>query len=158
MPTTSGTRLRPGDVLAVDCGSEVGLVGYVGKHPHFGDLLWVLPRLFKAPVASVCSQFDTPGYFQFFPATASVRHGLMPKIGFCAETMKVIPRQWCNMIQTNDDGTVRRWTLCDEHAQLPRETLSWEERTLPVGEIINLPMLVERLRAGWTPARRFTDG
>ena len=151
-PPVSGARLRPGDVLATDCDNSVALLGYVGRHAHFGDLLLIPTRAF-ASVDEMCSVFNTSAYFQFYPATASLRHGLVRKVGFCAEAMRVIPPRWCNIIDQNDDGTVRVWNVCDGNTRLVRHTLSDDERQLPVGEIINHPILLERLRAGWTPER-----
>lgn len=151
MARVSGARLRPGDVLATDCDKGLALLGYVGHHAHFGDLILVPPRIFAGPVDRICSVFDTSVYFQFYPATSSLRHGLVRKVGFCTEAMRVIPPRWCNIIDKNDDGTVRVWNICDGSSRLVRHSLSDDERQLPVGEIINHPVLLERLRASWTP-------
>lgn len=158
MAKVSGARLRPGDVLEADCDAGVALLGYVGSHHHFGDLILVPPRIFVARVGELCSVFDASAYFQFYPATASLRHGMVRKVGFCTEAMRVIPTRWCNVIDEKDDGTVRIWNVCDGTSRLVRHSLSAEERQLPVGVIVNHAALLERLRAGWTPARYHSPG
>src|ERR1051325_9438130 len=152
MAPVSGARLRPGDVLAADCDNRLALLGYVGHHDHFGDLILVAPRIFTEPV-KICSAFDSSAYFQFYPATSSLRNGLVRKVGFCTEAMRVIPPRWSNIISENNDGTVQVWNVCDGNTRIVRYSLSDDERQLPIGEIINHPALLERLRTGWTPER-----
>jgi len=113
MKKVTGARLRPGDVLEVDCGEGSGLLAYLGKHPSLGDLTWVIPSVFASPITEFCSVFSRAGYYQFYPATAALRHGLARKIGFCPEAMRVIPTRTTNMINLNEDGTVRSWTVGD---------------------------------------------
>src|SRR4051812_15510873 len=158
MAKVSGARLRPGDVVEADCDDGVAVLGYVGRHHHFGDLVLVPPRIFAAPVDTLCSVFDSAAYFQFYPATAALRHGMVRKVSFCPEAMRVIPMRWCNIIDERDDGTVRVWNICGGTSTLVRHSLSDEERQLPVGEIVNHAALLERLRAGWTPVRYHSPG
>ena len=153
MKNVSGARLRPGDVLKVECGSQLGFLGYLGRHAHFGDAVLVLPELFPDSPRDLCSRFNGAGYFQFYPATAAARHRLVTKAGFCAEAMRVLPVRWRNIINTNSDGTVRSWLVCDGVSREPKDHLSIEERTLPIGEIINHELLLQRLREGWIPSR-----
>ena len=153
MPGVSGAGIRPGDVLEAECDSRVGLLGYVGRHHKFGDLVLVPPRLFTAPVDKLCSVFDASAYFQFYPATTALRHRMVRKVGFCTEAMRVIPARWCNIIDENEDGTVRVWNVCDGSSRIVRYTLSDDERQLPIGEIVNHAVLLQRLREAWTPDR-----
>jgi hypothetical protein len=153
MTKISGTRLRPGDVLKVECGSKLGFLGYLGRHAHFGDAVLVLPDLFSEAPRDLCSHFNEAGYFQFYPATTAARHKLATKVTFCAEAMRALPVRWRNIINSNADGTVRSWLVCDGVGYEPRDHLSIEEHTLPIGEIINHELLLQRLREGWTPSR-----
>ena len=153
MVKVTGTRLRSGDVLQLDCGSGVGLLGYVGKHKEFGDLTWVVAKVFFPTVTNLCDAFSEPGYFQFYPATAAARSGLVRKVAFCAEAMRVIPTRHCNMVNLNEDGTVRTWNVCDGVNVMVRTRLSDQERQLPVGWIVNHESLLYHIRTGWTPDR-----
>jgi hypothetical protein len=153
MTKVSGARLRPGDVLKVECGSLLGFIGYLGRHAHFGDAVWVLPELFADSPLDLCSRFNGAGYFQFYPATTAARHRLATKVGFCAEAMRVVPARWRNIINRNADGTVRSWLICDSVGHEPRDHLTVEERSLPIGQIINHELLLQRLREGWTPSK-----
>ena len=153
MAKISGTRLRPGDVLEVELDRELGVLSYVGRHPHFGDLVWVVRQTFAERPLELCSALRAEGYFQFYPATTAIRHGLVSKIGFCPSDMRMIPTHWRNIINENADGTIRTWNVCDETTRVVRENLTPEESLLPIGEIINHAMLVSRVAQGWTPHR-----
>jgi hypothetical protein len=65
----------------------------------------------------------------------------------------MIPAQYCNIMSENADGTVRIWNVCDGTTRVVREELTADEALLPIGEIVNHAMLVDRLEEGWTPAR-----
>ena len=158
MAGTSGTRLRPGDVLQVECDARVGLLSFVGRHSSLGDLTWVLPTLFHPPVRDVCAAFQAAGYFQFYPATTAVRRGLIQRAGYCVEAMKLMPPRLLNIIAREGDGLVHRWTISDGTSRVVRTELSPEERELPVAVIINHEALLDRLREGWTPARYHPAG
>jgi hypothetical protein len=108
-------------------------------------------------VADLCAAFNGPGYFQFYPATAAARHGLVRKAGYCTEAMKIMPPRICNIIERNADGTVRVWNVSDGVSRLVRTELSAEERELPIAVIVNHEALLERLRDGWTPDRYHPD-
>jgi hypothetical protein len=140
-------------VLEANCVEGLGLMTYLGKHPHFGDIIWVLPALLRERPADLCSTLDGPGYFQFYPATTAARHRLIQKVGFCTTGMRLIPTQWRNIINEGTDGIVRTWNICDERTRVVREVLTPEERALPIGEIVNHALLCDRLRKGWTPVR-----
>ena len=153
MAQVSGTRLRPGDVLEVISGQHVWVLSYVGRHPSLGDLIWVIPQAFAELPTEPCSALRGDGYYQFYPATTATRHGLVRKVGFCPSEMRMIPAQYCNIMSENADGTVRIWNVCDGTTRVVREELTADEALLPIGEIVNHAMLVERLEEGWTPAR-----
>ena len=59
-------------MLAADCDDGVVLLGYVGRHHHFGDLVLVLLRIFGVRIDKLCSVFDASAYFQFYPATGAI--------------------------------------------------------------------------------------
>ena len=157
-PRRSGARIRPGDVLEVPCESGVGVMIYVGRHPMMGDLLWVGPKVHPLPIENFCAVFDGLGYFQFYPATAALRSGLIRKASWCPAAMKLMPNGHCNIINRNADGTVSGWLVYDGPLPpyfTPRLTLS--QRTLPVARIVNHPGLVDLLQTEWTPSQLHPD-
>jgi hypothetical protein len=147
-----GTRLRPGDILELDCGDGVAYFSYVGRHPILGDTIWVVPAVFDVPLADPVRAFTRPGYYAFYPAHTAVRQKLIRGRGFSADAMRMLPKRMRNVINLNSDGSVASWLITDGISNVPRRELTPEEQTLPIAAIWNHPLLVDRIRRNWSPA------
>ena len=155
----SGTRLRPGDVLELRCDDRFALLSYLGKHHWLGDALFVLPKLFDAVPEDYSAEFRNRGYTQFYPATAAARDGELRRVGYCTEAIRLLPSKVRTIANREASGRVARWIITDARDyQEPRDTLSAEERALPVGVIVNTAKLRERLAQGWEPGDYDREG
>ena len=150
-----GTRLRPGDVLAVIDHDAKWLLCYLGRDPSLGDTVWVCSRTLPADQPTDCTRFHGEGYFAFYPATAAVRGRLVTRAGFCVDGMRIIPplRRYSLSLMQGDEPT--RWRIAaNARVGTPftvRERLSTEEARIPEAAIWNHAFLLARLRAGWHP-------
>jgi hypothetical protein len=138
--------------LEIPCTGGVGIFSYLGKHARLGDAVWIVPGVLSDRPRDLCARFTNEGYFQFYPAVTALRHNDIERIGFCPEAMRILPHNVRNIIHEDSDGRVTRWLITDgATVREPRNTLSRQEQSLPIGEIINTAKLRERFESGWTP-------
>jgi hypothetical protein len=149
--------LSSGDILQVKCGQDVAYVTYVGRLPNLGDLIWVIPRVFSAPVADHATVLEIAGYFAFYPAHAALRQHLVRKVGFSESAVRLPPSRWRNAIRLGAERIVSDWFISDGASRVRRSDheLSPEERALPIADVWNHEYLCARLRERWTPAQPF---
>ena len=145
--------LTLGDVLQVECSCGTGYVSYAGRHPRFGDTIWVVPHIFAEPASNWSDLFVGEGYFAFYPAHTAVRQRLVRKVGFAPEAVRLLPQYWRNAVGFDEPGPIKTWLITDGTQRTSREesALSQEERLLPIASIWNHELLCERLASGWTP-------
>jgi hypothetical protein len=156
-----GTKLRPGDVLAVVDDRAKWLLCYVGRDPALGDTVWVCSGVIPADQPTDCSAFNGEGYFAFYPATAAVRSGLVTLAGFCADGMRQIPPLRRYSLTLLREDAPPRWRIAaNAHVGTPftvRTRLSTDEARIPEAAIWNHAFLLDRLRKGWHPASENSD-
>jgi hypothetical protein len=146
-------QLRAGDVLRFECASGFAYVSYVGRHPIFGDTIWVVPELFAEPVNDWAVLFDGDGYYAFYPAHTTVKHGLATKVGYSTNALRVPPTKWRIVVNCGPKDVVVSWLIEDGVTRVSRQDaeLSPEERMIPIASIWNHEYLCHRIVEGWTP-------
>jgi hypothetical protein len=146
--------LTPGDVLEIEHEGEYGYVAYVGPHFVYNDAIWVIPRVFTAPVTDYCALFEHSGYMIFYLARQALRRHQVRKVGHCVNAIKNVPKTLRFMSKTDPDGFVTLWNISGEGIKdLLVTTLSEEQQVIPIAENWNHATLIARIRDGWTPDR-----
>ena len=163
MATTNrgGSRLRAGDVIEVQADFTKWFLCYLGRDELLGDTTWVVPQPYALDAPLECRIFAGEGYYAFYPATTALRRGMVRKVGFCAEGMRVLPRLFRFGSPFDREGEPRTWRIA-EAAQIGvpfviRTSLSADEALIPQASIWNHEFLLNRLRANWHPRQEASD-
>src|SRR5688572_8419400 len=69
-------RVKLGDVFEVDVRGRFAHLQYLGKHPIYGDVIFVSSDLKVGPAPVSAERFEK-GYVAFYPVRASVAAGLV---------------------------------------------------------------------------------
>lgn len=153
MPLITRKRPRPGDVVEIRTERGLAYAQYTHKHPMYGALLRILPGLFAARPADFADLVSQPERFVvFFPLGAAAARGLVTLVANepVPERNRPFPL-FRSGIQNPATGRVETWWLWDgEHAWKVDE-LTPEQRDLPLREVWNYTLLVERIVEGWSP-------
>jgi hypothetical protein len=145
-------RLLGGEILEVPVGARFAYVQFLGEHREYGDAVLVNPALHERQ-AHFPARFFSSGYVTFFPASDSVT---MKRAEVVAQsTPPQVPKKFRRASVTLDDGTVESWVIEGGWRDVVRETLSDEERSLPIAKVWTQQFLGEQIAKGWTPE---TDG
>lgn len=157
-----GTRLRPGDVLAVTADDQKWLLCYCGRDASLGDTVWVRLGGMHLNEPIECASFTGDGFYAFYPATAALRQGLVTREGYCAEGMRLLPPLRRIGSPFTRDGESTTWRIAaDAKRGTPftlRTRLTDAEARIPEGAIWNHAFLLDRLRSGWHPSVEGNDG
>lgn len=141
-------RLKPGDVLALAAPGGQVLVQFIGKHPSFGDAVLVSPRVMSIGEA-LAPDAAEEGWATFFPAGAALARGLASVVAH--RDPPPMPRRW-RRPGAMSGASVLTWLIDEEDGRVTvREALTPEELRLPIASIVNVELLVDRVRAGWRP-------
>ena len=147
------TRLRIGDVVEVPVSRGLAYVHYVSRHPEFGALLRVYgtiyPRRPSAPQLATLTQAE-PQFVTFFPLQAAVKQGIVSVAGSCEPSSEAsrFPL-FRDGVLNPATGQVDVWWLWDGEKEWRVGSLTEEQRSLPMREVINDTLLIERIECGW---------
>jgi hypothetical protein len=157
-----GTRLRPGDVLAVIDDDQKWLLCYCGRDASLGDTVWVRSGAMHPNEPMDCATFTADGFYAFYPATAALRQRRVTREGFCAEGMRLLPPLRRIGSPFRRDGEPTTWRIATDAnigtSFTLRSRLTQSEARIPEGAIWNHAFLVERLRSGWHPSLEAEQG
>ncbi|HEU5137013.1 MAG TPA: hypothetical protein VFU13_17830 [Steroidobacteraceae bacterium] len=142
-------RLVGGEILEVPVGKRFGYVQFLGEHREYGDAVLVSPELHDRQ-ASFSSGFFSNGYVAFYPAGVSVSQKLVEVVAQSSPPR--LPKRF-RRPKAERDGAVESWVIEGGWRKVVRQTLSDEERKLPIAEISNHEFLRERIAKGWTPEK-----
>ncbi len=154
---TISKRVRPriGDIVRITTCDGAALAQCTHRHPQFGHLLRVIgavePTLAPnaaqiADIAARDAQFVT-----FFPLGAACARGIAEILGSAPipTAAKAFPTFRAAMaLPTGGRGP---WWLWDGEREWRIGSLAPEQRHLPLREVINDTLLVERVLANWRP-------
>lgn len=140
-------RVRPGDVLEIAADGGMIYVHYLGKHPEYGDAVAVSPakHLERMPISL---ELFRDSYITFYPAAVAVNRGLASVVGHLASA-GLPPR--VRRPGARSGRKIETWIIEDHSRETVKESLSDEERELPIAVIWNHELLVQRVSEGWRP-------
>jgi hypothetical protein len=144
-------RLVGGEILEVSVGKRFGYVQFLGEHREYGDAILVSPELHDRQ-AHFPTGFFSAGYVTFYPAGVSVSQKLVEVVA--QSSPPKLPKRF-RRPKAERDGAVESWVIEGGWRNVVRETLSDEERKLPIAGVWNHEHLRSQIANGWTPE---TDG
>ena len=151
-------RLALGDVIEIPLSmNRYAYAQFTHTHrdpPVWGQLLRVLPGIFDSPLEIVQELAQRPErFYVFFPAGAAVRRGLVRIVASeeIPEKCRRFPLfKACS--RNGGTGLPTCWFLWDGKKTLEiGKHLPQKYHDLPMKQLINLPLLVERIENGWSP-------
>jgi hypothetical protein len=144
-------RLVGGEILEVPVGNRFGYVQFLGEHREYGDAILVNPALHDRQ-AHFPTGFFSKGYVTFYPAANSVSRKLVEVVAQSSPPR--LPKRF-RRPRAETDGAVESWVIEGGWRNVVKQTLTDEERKLPIAGIWNHEFLRTQIEKGWTPE---TDG
>jgi hypothetical protein len=141
-------RAKPGEVFRVDTSGGFIYLQFLGRHPEYGDAVLVCPKKMRREPLELHAIFNS-AYAVFYPISAAIKQGLVRRVGFFPTPG--IPTRWRRPGAWVRDR-IETWIIEDESAgEILRRELTEDERRLPIAEIWNHEMLIQRVSEGWQP-------
>jgi len=140
-------RLVGGEILEVPVGKRFGYVQFLGEHREYGDAVLVNPELHDRQ-ASFPSNFFSSGYVTFYPACDAVTQKRVEVVAQSSPPR--LPKRF-RRPKAEHDGAVESWVIEGGWRNVVKQTLSDEERKLPIASVWEHESLRERIASGWTP-------
>ena len=149
-------RVKVGDVVEIPTSKGLAYAQCTHSIKQWGHLLRVLagfherrPQNFT-PVVEADESFRT-----FFPLQAAVSKGIFQVVANVAVPEDAIEFPLFRAAGHVDrEGVVHNWFLWDGEKEWRVDGLTEEQFRLPLRQVVNDTLLIERLEEGWTP---YTD-
>lgn len=145
-------RVRTGDIIEIATKRGLSYAQLTHVHESLGALLRVLSGFHKSRPQHLSELSRHNTQFQtFFPLQAAVNRNIVAVVG-----NEPIPDQWKEFpvfrsgIPDPGSRTVSTWFLWDGSRAWRIPNLSPAQRMMPIKEIINDTLLIERIESGWT--------
>lgn len=141
--------LRPqiGDVLEIRVPAGFFYVHYLGKHMRLGACIAVAPVIFTDRIVPDAKIF-MDSYATFYPVGAAVSRKLATIVGRFPSPG--LPSRF-RVPGFVSGAKVMNWIIDDGNQRTPKRQLTAEERLLPIAEIWNQELLIERVTQSWRP-------
>jgi len=140
-------RLVGGEILEVPVGKRFGYVQFLGEHREYGDAVLVNPELHDRQ-ARFASDFFSTGYVTFYPACQAVSAKLVEVVAQSSPPR--LPKRF-RRPKAEHDGAVEAWVIEGGWRNVVKQTLSDEERKLPIASVWKHENLRDNIASGWTP-------
>jgi hypothetical protein len=142
-------RLVGGEILEVPVGDRFGYVQFLGEHREYGDAILVSPALHDRQ-AHFPTGFFSKGYVTFYPAANSVARKMVEVVAKASPPS--LPKRF-RRPKAERDGAVDAWVIEGGWRNVVKQTLTDEERKLPIADVWQHEALRERIANGWTPEK-----
>ncbi|MCI0571579.1 MAG: hypothetical protein L0Y66_12555 [Myxococcaceae bacterium] len=148
-------KVKVGDVLEIPTPEGLAYAQYVGKHPEYGDAIWVVPKVFEKRPGDLRAVFEgESGYLTFYPVRAAVTQGLVGGVAPLPVTPgRSIPPTLRRAGARAAGGRVLTWVISTGPEEVVRKELSETEARIPIAAIWNHELLQQRITQGWRPER-----
>ena len=124
------------------------------RHLKYGTLVRILPNFFKLRPSEFSEVINCPETFvTFFPLQAAVNQKIFTLVANypVPDFAKNFPLFRCG-IPDPITRKVKTWWFWDGEKEWQVGDITTEQRKLPLREIWNDTLLVERIESGWTPS------
>jgi hypothetical protein len=146
-----------GDIAEIPLKQGFAYIQYVynyKKPPNWGALVRVFPGIYSSRLHDFkkLNQMEER-FVAFFPIRTAVHRNLMSVVAH-----EMIPPKFATLplfkgagARDTKTGNVRIWWLWDGDKSWRVGKLTRAQKRLPIHEIINFPLLVERIETNWSP-------
>jgi len=149
------TKIKPGDVFEIKTRKGLAYAQYVLRNSEMGSLIRVLPGFHEARPTrfSELSRQDEQ-FVTFFPLQAAIDQDIFEVIANepVPEKSRELPLFRARG-HIDREGFVHDWRLWDGEKSTRIGKLAPDQRKLPIKEIWNDTLLIERIEEEWTPER-----
>ena len=150
---TRKTKIKPGDVIEITTKKGLAYAQYVLRNSEMGALIRVLPGFHETRPITFSEVVARPERFvTFLPLQAAIQRDIFKIIA-----NEPVPEQSRKLPlfrargHIDREGFVHDWRLWDGEKSIRIGKLGPEQRKLPIKEIWNDTLLIERIEEGWTP-------
>lgn len=149
------SRIRPGDVFEIKTKKGLAYAQFVLRHPQMGELIRVLPGFHDVRPSRFTEVVAQPERFvTFFPLQAAVNQGIFEivaheKVPEAAQKFPLFRAAG----HIDREGFIHDWWLWDGQKSWRIGKLSQEQKKLPIQEVWNDTLLIERIEEEWTPEK-----
>jgi hypothetical protein len=147
-------RVQIGDIIEIQTAEGLAYAQYTHQHPTHGGLIRVFDLLFQNRPSDFLAVANTPVRFStFFPVAAAIRRGIFSVVGH----EKIAPDNqsfpvFRNGVADPKTKKVAAWWFWDGEKEWKVGKITPEQRRMPIVEVWNDALLIERIETGWTPA------
>lgn len=150
-------RIVLGDVVEIPLSKGYAYAQYVNCHrksPRHGELIRVFPTLLHAPLSDLGELLtQTELYCCFCPVGIAVSQKMVRIVGNAPVPTRCRKLPHFKSCNKNYETGKKTWFIWDGKAtrSVKVDKLSAAEKKYPMKEIVNIPLLVERIEEGWLP-------
>jgi hypothetical protein len=144
---------RIGDIFEIPTAKGLAYAQYTHQHSKLGALIRVFDSLYSSTPSDWGKMVDGPVQFStFYPLKAAVQRGISRIVAHhqVAEPNRSFPTFRAGIIDPKT-RKVSVWWLWDGENEWKIGNLSPEQRKLPIREVWNDTLLVQRIEEGWRP-------
>ena len=155
METSMTVKAKVGDVVRIPTPKGFGYALYTHKTPGYGALLRVFPGVQSSETPDLRVILTRkPQFSTFFPLNEAVECGAVEIVANVPvpPDLKPFPVFKAAM-RDPTTGVVSAWWRWDGKKEWRVGELTPEQRVLPVREVINDTLLIERIIGGWDSTR-----
>jgi hypothetical protein len=146
-------RVKIGDIVEVETARGMAYIQMTHKVEKWGALIRVIHGLFESRPENLQRLSESESDFvTFFPLQVAINRNIFEIVGHGP-----VPAQAQIFPLFRDAGFIDRsgkvhdWWLWDGEKAWRVRKLSVEQRYLPIREVINDTLLIERIEEGWRP-------
>ncbi len=152
---TNKIKIKLGDVFEIKCKKGLAYAQYTLRNSEMGALIRVLPGFHEARPISFTTVLAQPERFvTFFPLQVAIDQGIFEVVAsepVPAHAQKLPLFRARGHIDR--EGFVHDWRLWDGDKSIRVGKLAPEHRKLPIKEIWNDTLLIDRIEEEWTPEK-----
>lgn len=147
-------RTQAGDVIEIRTPRGLAYAQATHEDRAWGWVLRILPGFYAERPRDLRSLVSTQHrYVTFFPLTQAVTRRIVEIIGRedVPGAARMFPMFRVAGLPDPKTGEIRDWSLWDGKRERDVARLTAEQRQLPILEVVNDTLLIERLVSDWTP-------
>jgi hypothetical protein len=145
--------IKSGDVFVIKTSRGGCYFQYVSKNPLMGAMIRVLPGIYENAPSDFLEVINKDtNFWIFFPVVAALKRGIICKVGNfdVPDFAKKFPLFRAGIVNSKTKR-VESWWLWDGSEEWMVGEITDEQRKLPIRQIWNDTLLIERVEEGWLP-------
>ncbi len=145
-------RLRLGDIFEIATPKGVAYGQYINKHEDYGAVIRIFRGMHERRPPKIAEIMNEVQFVTFFPLQNAIKHGDVTIVG-----NEPIPPNASKFptfrsgLANPATGKASVWWLWDGVKEWRVDNITPEQRGIPILEVVNDTLLIERIVDGWTP-------